>query len=285
MVSIVIPVYNEEATVEKVLREIESAMRQTQFDYEIIIVDDASVDRSKEIIKNCDVKVKLYENSSNRGYGASIKTGIANAIYDLILIVDADGTYPISDIQTLLKESANHDMVVGSRTGQNVVSHPLRKIAKWFIRKLAILLTGTNIPDLNSGFRVMKKSVAEKFIHLLPDGFSLTSTITVAMLTNKYSVKYIPVDYYSRKGKSKISPINDTLNFIQLIIRMVLYFDPLKIFIPLSLFLVLLATSVFFISWLLFGLIMNVTVGIIMMTAVAVMSIGMLADLIDKRLR
>ena len=175
-------------------------------------------------------------------------------------------------------------MVVGARVGSKVKIPLIRKPAKWFITKLASYLTGTKIPDLNSGLRVMKKEVVEKYIRILPDGFSFTSTITLAMLTNGYSVKYVPIDYFRRYGKSKIKPIQDTLNFIQLIIRTVLYFNPLKVFVPLSLFLVLLAFLVLLGSWVLTGKVMDVTFGVVLMTAVMVMTIGMLADLIDKRL-
>ncbi|GAB4544345.1 MAG: hypothetical protein Fur0020_13710 [Thermodesulfovibrionia bacterium] len=122
-------------------------------------------------------------------------------------------------------------------------------------------------------------------MNILPDGFSFTTTITLAMLTNGYRVKYIPIDYHKREGKSKIRPIQDTLNFIQLIIRTILYFNPLRVFIPLSLSLVVLSFLVLLVSYLIFGKAMDVTFGVIMMAAVMVMAIGMLADLIDKRLK
>ncbi len=116
-------------------------------------------------------------------------------------------------------------------------------------------------------------------------GFSFTTTITLAMLTNGYSVKYMPIDYLKRKGKSKIKPIQDTLNFIQLIIRTVLYFNPLRVFIPLSISLIVFAFMVLVLSWLFTGKVMDVSFGVILMTAVTVMTIGLLADLIDKRIQ
>ena len=161
----------------------------------------------------------------------------------------------------------------------------IRKPAKWFLKHLAKYLAGQKIPDLNSGLRVMRKEVIEKFMNILPDGFSFTTTITLAMLTNNHSVKYVDINYKYRRGNSKIRPIYDTINFVQLILRTILYFNPLKIFVPLSLFLVAAAFLVFVLSWAFFGQIMDVSFGILLMTAVTVMAIGMLAELIDKRMR
>lgn len=284
-VSIVIPVRNEEETVLSGIQNVDKVMKGNSWNYEIIVVNDGSSDKSGELLKNRGLSIKLIEHEYSQGYGAALKTGIRCSKNDIILITDADGTYPTSDIPKLLAEIKNYDMVVGSRTGKDVRIPLIRRPAKWFISKLANYLSGVNIPDLNSGLRIMKKAVLEKFIPILPDGFSFTSTITLAMLTNGHPVKYVPIDYFKRKGKSKIRPIKDTFNFIQLIIRTVLYFNPLRVFVPLSLFLVIFAFLVLFASWLFLGKAMDVTFGVILMTAVMVMAIGMLADLIDKRIK
>ena len=283
-VSIVIPAYNEEKGISGTIDGVVEAIKPLGIEYELIVVNDGSTDKTAKIVENNNIKIINHE--ENKGYGASIKTGIRCSQYENILIIDADGTYPNDRIPELARicEGGNYDMVVGARVGGNVKIPLIRKPAKWFIAKLASYLAGTKIPDLNSGLRVMKKEVVEKYIRILPDGFSFTSTITLAMLTNGYSVKYVPIDYFRRYGKSKIKPIQDTLNFIQLIIRTVLYFNPLKVFVPLSLFLVLLAFLVLLGSWVLTGKVMDVTFGVVLMTAVMVMTIGMLADLIDKRL-
>jgi glycosyltransferase involved in cell wall biosynthesis len=282
-VSIIIPAFNEEAGISKVLEEILLEMNKSSIDYEIVVVDDGSTDRTVEIVR--EEGIEVVQHFSNRGYGAAIKTGITKVKYDSIVITDADGTYPNERICELVSifENEKLDMVVGSRVGKNVKIPLIRRPAKWAITKLANCLSGRKIPDINSGLRVMKKSVVNKFINILPDGFSLTTTITLAMLTNNHSVKYIPIDYFSRKCKSKIRPIYDTLNFIQLIIRTVLYFNPIKVFAPLSIILLVLAFVVLIVSWQLTGKAMDVTFGVILMTAVMVMAIGMLADLIDKR--
>jgi len=286
-VSIIIPAYNEEKAILDVIRGMDESLRPTNDCYEIIIVNDGSTDNTKGVLEENRLNIKLINHERNIGYGAALKTGIRNSQHECIVITDADGTYPnvrIPDLVHTLKKG-DFDMVVGERRGKNARIPLIRKPAKWFINKLANYLSATMIPDLNSGLRVMKREAVEKFMHILPGGFSFTATITLAMLTNGYSVKYIPIDYFKREGKSKIRPIQDTLNFIELIIRTVLYFNPLKIFVPLSLFLVLLAFLVLFGSWLLFGRVFDVTFGVILMTAVMVMAIGMLADLIDKRLQ
>lgn len=283
-VSVIIPAYNEEEGIASTLRNI--AEMGLDKKYEIIVVNDGSVDNTAKIVKDY-ANVKLISHDNNLGYGAALKTGIKYADGEIIVITDADGTYPNERIPDLVQtfEEGNFDMVVGARIGKNARIPLMRKPAKWIINKLANYLTDTQIPDLNSGLRVMKKGVLEKFTNILPNGFSFTSTITLAILTNGYSLKYVTIDYFKREGKSKIKPIQDTLNFIQLIIRTVLYFNPLKVFVPLSLLLILFAFTVLIISWLFTGIAMDVTFGVILMTAVMVMAVGMLADMIDKRMR
>lgn len=282
IISIIIPVYNEENGIAEILDN----LKLFDENYEIIVVDDGSEDNTAKTVKNY-LNVKLITHDHNSGYGAALKTGIKYATGNTIVIIDADGTYPHKQIPDLVKimKEGDYAMVVGARTTENVKIPLIRKPAKWLIKKLANYLSGIKIPDLNSGFRLMKKNSVEKFIHFLPDGFSFTTTITLAMLTNGYPVKYIPIDYFTRKGKSKIRPVRDTLNFIQLIIRTVLYFNPLRVFIPLSISLVIFALSVLIGSWLFLGKAMDVTFGVILMTAVMVTAVGMLADLIDKRTR
>jgi len=286
-VSVIIPVYNEEEAVQNVIRAINGDLKSLNENCEVIVVNDGSTDNTRKLLEEAKLDVRLINHDHNMGYGAALKTGIKNAKAEIIVITDADGTYPNDRIPELVRafEESNYDMVVGARTGKNVSISLIRKPAKWFLNKLANYLSGYNIPDLNSGLRVMKKEVVQKFTYLLPDGFSFTSTITLAMLSNGYSVKYIPVDYHKRKGKSKIRPVKDTLNFIQLIFRMVLYFDPLRVFVPLSVILVLLSFVVLIGSWVFFEEIFDVTFGTILMSAVMVLAIGMLADLIDKKIR
>ena len=284
-ISIIIPVYNEEKCIASVLKEIEDVMNRSELSYEIIVVNDGSTDKTLQALKGSGSNIKVVNHRVNRGYGASLKTGIGNAQHEVVVITDADGTYPNERIPELVSYIKDYDMVVGARTGVSVKIPLIRKPAKWVINRLANYLTGVKIPDLNSGFRVMKKAIANKFSRLLPDQFSYTATITLAMFTNGYQVKYIPVDYHVRIGQSKIKPIRDTLNFIQLIVRTVMYFNPLKIFIPLSLVLFFMSVGVFLYSYFFTPKVMDVTTVILFVSAIQVLAIGMVADLIDKRIK
>lgn len=279
-ISIIIPAYNEEGGIGGVLEEVEAVLRGSGFAFEIIVVNDGSIDRTGEIVRESGAV--LLEQPANRGYGAALKLGIGRARYGLILIVDADGTYPPEAIPTLLKEAENYDMVVGARTGKHVAIPPFRRFPKWLLKKLADHLTGMKIPDLNSGLRVFRKAAVEKFIPILPDGFSFTTTITVAFLCNGLSVQYAPIDYFKRSGRSKFRPFSDTFNLLSLIIRTSLYFNPLKIFLPAAGF--LLATGLaLLVHRLIAGGGGMVTTVVLLMAGLQFLALGLLADLIDKR--
>jgi glycosyltransferase involved in cell wall biosynthesis len=168
--TIIIPAYNEQDSIDFVLDHIREVMKETGFTYQLLVVDDGSTDGTVEIVesKQCEV----IKHPSNRGYGAAIKSGIRRARYDIIIITDADGTYPAEEIPNLLELMTNYDMVVGARTGEEVHIPLVRRPAKWFIRNLARYFTHTNIPDLNSGLRAFRKDIALRFYSVLPDGFS-----------------------------------------------------------------------------------------------------------------
>jgi glycosyltransferase involved in cell wall biosynthesis len=236
-VSIVIPAYNEQQCVAQVVDEIIEVCSRQNIDFEIIVVDDGSDDNTAAALK--DKPVHLIRHPENRGYGASIKTGVLSARFPWILITDADGTYPIAQIPLLLTNIEQYDMVVGARVGSNVNIPLIRRPAKWILNLLANYMAQTKIPDINSGFRMFRKSSFLRFINYCPSGFSLTTTITLALLCNNHPVKYVPVDYYKRKGRSKIRPFRDTYNFFLLVIRTIMYFDPLRIFVPIALLLLL----------------------------------------------
>ena len=264
----------------------EELLNCSDFDFDIIIVNDGCTDGCCKMLEEINhPSIKIIDHDVNRGYGAAIKSGIAKTSTSYVCITDADDTYPILELKklaTYIKDG--YSMIVGARTGDIVQIPLLRRFPKWMLNKLANYLTGMKIPDINSGLRIMKKEDVERFTKILPDGFSFTTTITIAMLTNDMPVHFLPINYYQRKGRSKIRPFYDTLNFLQLIIRTSLYFNPLKVFIPLSGILVILAFLVLLLSGIFLERAMDVTFGIIMMTAVIVVAIGMLADLIDKRL-
>ncbi|MEP9411186.1 MAG: glycosyltransferase family 2 protein [Candidatus Brocadia sp.] len=282
--SIIIPAYNEKEGIPQVIESLQSLRKRYGNRWEIIIVDDGSTDGTSEMIRNSQ-DIVLIRHPFNRGYGAAIKTGIRHAKYNTLIISDADGTYPVQDIPRLLAQLSKSEMVVGTRGISNSNIPFVRKPAKWVLNKLANYLTGIKIPDLNSGLRAMKKDIVMKFIHLLPDGFSFTTTITLAMLTNDYAVDFVPIEYKIRSGRSKIRPIRDTLNFLQLIIRTVLYFDPLKIFLPISACFFISSIAVLVLSYLFTPKVMDITTVILFISGVQILAIGMIADLIDKRSR
>lgn len=288
-VSIIIPAYNEEKGIGPVLVRLLAVMDGSGLAYEVLVVNDGSRDDTAGVTGRVAAeheRLTLLQHRHNRGYGAALKTGIRHAQYDLICITDADGTYPNERIPELVTQLAGqeYDMVVGARTGENVAIPLVRRPAKWAIGRLANYVAGEKIPDLNSGLRVFRREIALRMFGLLPNAFSFTTTITLAMLTNNYLVNYVPIDYFARVGQSKIRPVQDTLNFVQLVWRIALYFAPLKLFLPLSGLLLLLA-----VGWALFTLLVldqlaDVSTLVIVMTAFQVAVIGMLAELINKRL-
>jgi glycosyltransferase involved in cell wall biosynthesis len=234
-VSLVLPVYNEAQNLAALLTGLQSAMQACCDVFEVIVVNDGSTDGSREILRGRS-DIRLIEHPVNRGYGAALKTGIRHAKYPLIVISDADGTYPPEHLAALLLRMEHADMVVGARTGSEVAYPLIRGIPKWFLVRFAEWMARQRIPDLNSGLRVFQRDVAQRFLKILPDGFSFTTTITLAMLTNGYLVEYEPINYRSRTGRSKIRPIRDTLGMLRTILFTGMYFAPLRVFLPIATF-------------------------------------------------
>jgi glycosyltransferase involved in cell wall biosynthesis len=233
-VSVVIPAYNEGAHVASQVRDVERVLKTTGWTYEIIVVDDGSKDDTA--VQADTTGARVLRRIRNRGYGAGLKLGIRHAQYGYILITDADGTYPVEAIPAMLASAERHAMVVGARTGTTVHIPLIRRPAKAFIRWLASYLSGQHIPDINSGLRLMRKDLVERYEHLLPDGFSFTTTITLASICNGYAVQYQSIDYHARLGESKIRA-RHAYDFTLLVLRVIVYFNPLKIFLPLGAFL------------------------------------------------
>ena len=285
--TIVVPVYNERGAVEDSIQRMKHVTDSVGNEIEVIFVDDGSTDGSEAVLADQSQNpFRVIRSENNCGYGASLKRGIRAAKYDVIAITDADNTYPDERIPELYKtmRESSLDMLVGARMGASVHIPWIRKPPKWALNKLANYLCGKQIPDLNSGLRLMKREVVERFMHILPDSFSFTTTITLALMTNGYAVEYVPIDYAHRSGSSKIRPIHDTLNFVQLILRTVMYFNPLRVFIPLSVLLAACAVLVLLLSWSFGRQIMDVTFGTLLVTSVNVLILGLIADLLDKRL-
>ena len=279
MISVIIPAHNEEKGIGIVLDELAEILKEMP--YEIIVVDDGSTDNTMKIVQ--EKQVNLIQHTHNIGYGAAIQTGIKNAAYDLIMIIDGDGSYPVNAIPDLLKETDRYDMIVGSRTGKEVKIQLYRRPAKWFLSKLANYLSETKILDLNSGMRIFRRNDVENFFNILPNKFSFTTTITLAYHTTGLLVKYVPINYYKRVGKSKISPFKDGFNFILLILRTITYFNPLKVFLPVGFAFFAAAILVFLFSILFIDRFMDVTTVILVVAAIQTVLFGLLADLVVRR--
>lgn len=287
--SLVIPAYNEALGVGSVLEDVLQVLSRLEMPWEVIVVDDGSQDGTAAIVQavaQAHNQLYLIRHRRNFGYGAALKTGIRRARYALIGITDADGTYPNGRIPELVTNLLEHDadMIIGARVGRGAAIPLVRRPAKWVIARLAEVVAGEAIPDLNSGLRVFWRSTARRFFPLLPDGFSFTTTITLGMLVNGYLVEYLPVDYYARKGQSKINPVKDTLRFVQLVLQIALYFSPLKIFLPLSFSLFFLALAWAGGTYFVLGRMADASAAMLVMTAIQVAITGLLADLFNRRL-
>jgi glycosyltransferase involved in cell wall biosynthesis len=276
-VSVVVPAYNEEGAIGAQIEQLRAVMNASGHPWELIVVDDGSTDGTAAQAEQHGVR--LIRQGRNRGYGAALKAGIHAAQHELIVITDADGTYPSDAIPAMLARADEFDMVVGARIGAKVAIPLIRRPAKWVLGRLASYLAEQEIPDLNSGLRVMKKSLVQKYEHLLPSGFSFTTTITLALLCSDYAVHYHPIEYLKRVGSSKIRP-RHAYQFLLLILRTIVYFNPLRVFLPLG--------AVFFVAGMakfaydipLRNLSESAVMGVL--TGVIIWCVGLLADQISR---
>jgi glycosyltransferase involved in cell wall biosynthesis len=283
-ISIIIPAYNEQEGIGDTLSKIFETMDAAHYDYEVIVVNDGSSDRTAEIVKQFP-RVNLLNHSRNRGSGASTNTGVKHARGEICVMTDGDGTYPVQDIPRLLEKMNDYDMVIGARVKEAGTMKVLRTPTKWFIRNLASFLTDTRIPDLNSGLRAFRKANALKYMHILPHGQSWVSTITLAHLSDDLDVKWIPIDYYLRKGTSKFRPVQDTYNYLMLVMRTVMYFNPIKILFPVGV-LLLTAGIIRQIWWFLIGnLVVHSSNVLLVIAGLNIIMMALLADLVVRRAR
>ncbi|MDD5666688.1 MAG: glycosyltransferase family 2 protein [Actinomycetota bacterium] len=281
-VSLIFPVFNEEEAIGSDLRTAIDTLKATDWEWEIIVVDDASRDRTAEIAASFP-EVTLVRHPYNMGGGRARTTGIKKAQGEIMVISDGDGTYPLQDIPRLVEELDSCEMVVGARQKEAGTLKVLRVPAKFMIRKLAEFVSGAKIPDLNSGMRAIRKETALPYLHMLPSGHSWVSTITLAFLNNGHPVKYVPIDYYPRKGKSTFHPIRDTSSYIMTIFRTVTWFSPLKIFLPLGLLLLLTGLGKMIVDIVRFSWHIAPSTVILLLGGLQILVLGLIADMIAKR--
>ena len=240
-VTIVLPCFNEEGHVIAEIERISAAMDASGYSYELVCVDDASTDSTLAKLYEAAPRFPLMEVvhfHRNSGSGTVRRIGTQRARGEIVVWTDADMTYPnerIPELVQILEKDLTIDQVVGARTSEQGTYKLLRVPAKWFIRKFAERLTGAKIPDLNSGLRAFRREVSLPYLRLLPPGFSCVTTITMSFLANQHELYFLPIDYYKRAGKSKFKFGKDAYRYILQILRMTMYFNPLKALLPLAL--------------------------------------------------
>jgi glycosyltransferase involved in cell wall biosynthesis len=229
--AVVVPAYNEEQSIADTVATLHEVLGAANIEHEIVVVDDGSIDATAEIARSLDVQ--FVQHQRNRGYGAALKTGIRVAEAPYIAIVDADGTYPIARLPDLLEiaRRTGSEHVIGARRGEQVHDTPGRWVARRVLRVIAFIATGRWIDDLNSGMRVFSRRVALQYWSLYPNGFSFTTTITIATLQSDVDVRFEPIDYMKREGKSHIKPVRDFFRFFGLIMRISFMYSPLRFFV------------------------------------------------------
>jgi polyisoprenyl-phosphate glycosyltransferase len=285
MLSVVIPAFDEEDAIGQTVRTVKETLAASNIaPFEIIVVDDGSADRTQEIAAAEGARVVRH--LQNLGYGRSLKDGIEAARYDAIAITDADGTYPIKDIPRLFAlYRTGYHMVVGSRTGEHYRESALKSPLRWILQHLVEYTASRKIPDINSGLRIFSRDHAASYFQRLCDTFSFTTSLTLAFMMNGLFVVYVPIDYYKRVGKTKVRLLSDSLRTLQYIAEAAVYYNPLRIFMLLSMW--LLAASVILIGFNVFlhtaGL-YYIAIGCVMMS-IQTFATGLIAALLKQILQ
>ncbi|HDP70236.1 MAG TPA: glycosyltransferase family 2 protein [Actinobacteria bacterium] len=282
-VSIVIPTYNEGKNILSSLKDLKNVMDNSSYSYEVIVVDDGSTDNTVKLLEPLSW-IRLFKRPINMGTGAARKYGTLRAHGKYVVWTDADDCLPHDVIPEFVKEldeNEEYDQVVAARTSEQGNIKFLRVPMKWLIRKLAIYLTEQEIPDLNCGLRAFRRNIGFKYLYLLPKGFSCVTTMTLAFLINGHPIKFYPIEYKKRvHGKSKFRPIKDTARYLLQVIKMVMYFDPLKIFLPIVVVLMLISIGKLGYDISTRGFSIPGSTIVVLMVSFQTLVIGLLADLI-----
>lgn len=275
--AVILPAFNEADGIADTLARVREALSGFAVSSEIIVVDDGSKDGTGAKAEAAGVRVITHK--WNRGYGAALKTGVLATRARAIMIMDADCSYLPDAMPRLYAKLDGADMVVGERRLSSEGVAWIRRPGKWILNRLASYLVGINIPDLNSGQRVMKRKTLMRYMHLCPSGFSFTSTITLAMLANGYNVIYEPIDYAKRAGRSKIRA-GHFVSFILLVVRSIVLFNPLKVFLPLGGLIFLVGVGKLIEDIYLMNL--SETAVMAFLSAITLWAVGLLADMIAR---
>jgi glycosyltransferase involved in cell wall biosynthesis len=270
-VTVLIPAYNEAEAIGTVVL----SLRERAPGLTVIVVDDGSSDGTGEIATQTGALV--IRHSVNRGYGAALKTGIRAARTALVATYDADGQHNPDDLLRMLEASDGADALIGARQGDSY-RQVSRRPGKWLLAKVANSLVGQRIPDLNCGLRVMRREVVSRYLHLLPNGFSASTTTTVCMVQRGYDVRFVPIKASRRIGKSSVRQVRDGLNTVLLIVRLIVMFNPLRFFLPPAAGLILLGAVYGFVRAWQSGLGIPVLSALLIVAGMITAMFGLLAD-------
>ncbi len=280
-VSVVLPIYNEKGHLRTEIDRITASLRASKYSFEIIVVDDGSNDGSPAELADIP-GITLITHRRNQGSGAARRTGTTAARGRVVVWTDVDMTYPNDRIPQLVDAMEGYDHIVGWRQTEEGTHKLLRTPAKWVIRKLASYLSETDIKDLNSGLRAFRRDVAMQYVHELPKGFSCVTTLTMSFLGNGYSIAFFPIDYFPRAGRSKFHWLRDTRRYILQVIRMTLSYNPLKVFLPIGLFLLLAGFAKLGYDWSNRDFRLAANTLLVFFAALQVITVGLLADLVVR---
>jgi len=273
-ISVVIPVYNEATSVGPLIGSVIKKIP----DAEIIVINDGSDDNTAEVAAQAGAKV--ISHPYNIGNGAAVKTGIRNATGDKILLMDGDGQHNPDDIPELIETSNQYDMAVGARSPESH-ANMLRRFANFIYNILATYITGIRVKDLTSGFRVIDRMTASKYLYLLPNTFSYPTTITLAYLRSGRSVYYVPIKAGKRTGKSKIKPLKDGARFLLIMIKIATLYSPLSIFLPTSMIFFLLGLTNYAYTYLSVHRFTNMS-ALFLVTSVIIFMMGLISEQITQ---
>ena len=273
--SIIIPAKNEANNLAVLLPKI----KKLYPDAELIVVDDGSSDATGDVAR--DNGAICVQHHISLGNGAAIKSGARAAHGRILVFLDGDGQHNPDDIEKLLNHKQNGiDMVIGARDNKSQAT-PFRLIANKFYSKFASLMTGRNILDLTSGFRVVDARKFRQFLYLLPNGFSYPTTITMAFMRNGYTVDYLPIRALKREGESKINIWKDGIRFLLIIMKIGSLFSPMRLFLPISFILFVTGVSYYAYTYMHFERFTNMS-ALLLTSSLLVFLIGIVSEQISS---
>lgn len=289
-VTVVLPCFNEQDHVLEEVERITAALDASEYaeSYELLVIDDKSTDKTLAVLAAAlrrFPRMRLMPFRRNGGSGTARRIGTTEARGETVIWTDADMTYPnerIPEFARYLDEHPDVDQVVGARTTEEGTHKWARVPAKWTIRKIAEFLAGTSIPDLNSGLRAFRRSVSLPYLRLLPPGFSCVTTITMAFLSNQHGLDYVDINYAKRAGSSKFHPLRDAYRYILQVLRMVMYFNPIKVLMPLALWLLAIGASKVIFDVVVHPVRIAINTLLLLTTGLVIAALALLADLIVR---